>query len=1098
MKITKYNRKKNIASNSSNSESDNSIYFNQSKSSNTITTTDAIIIKEADGIDRTDEIQKAIIEAYNNKKKIIFDSGNFIVTRGIFLFDGIQIEGQGIYNTIIRTPFIQKAKYYSTDSADYEKAKIGEQLVEQSKGSFSTATQFNTSLPELSTIVANGHNRFYLGNGIVGFYDGDRDTNVNHPLYYPKPADENSEEYAEWKTWFARRDKIQKQGRYIGRTGREGYAGGLFLSCQNPDAKHTKDKNSAEYVYGLEGTYLHCGIRDVTIKDLTITTNSIDRGKDSAIDFDYDASLLKGKNQTYDSSCLKILLENLWLRDLGGYGYKVYRAVQNSIINCSVWRCAETGFKFDGVTSIQLTNCYANSCYIGGYSFSGVNYSTLNSCAADGCGQGYKFDNCNAITINSCGAEATRYLIKTEDDESEALQKGKSFAVSSSKGITFNSCYSFSFRNRDANTFDGFDNVEYDDTMNTSCHYYFSGEGNSNIYVNAPISKSMLRIRTTPFKKSSGEKCNYQGGTYDDSTSGSRIWQIQNFLVGSQYYVEDSSDAVPRINHSDDISKELTQNSIRCYNVDIYDPATIPNPLKNVNTAGKLLRGADGLGGWTKTVNGTTSNISLEEFENLFPLNGNLAYGQRELFWEWRNSLKLVQIDSETKGETTTIGFREYQNKDTIDWSAFTEEQWNNFTLDIVKDRNNIDRLDGLFNNQWISGGFYHSSDNHKVWDITDIGKVNSNGSRISINNVNTDYQEAVKIVGDGNKASLTVVGAVAPNEYSNDTEKKYDPTLQLLTAKSSLSLPSGYRTFTIKDSNFNETFAISGTKQDGRLIYNYRYPNGIISMNQNDIKGIGGVAVAENVPTSILSNKINQLITVLEKHGLLNKVDDKDRNITATINADNTKIEESSALLNFSVTANNIPIYKIGIAYSKTENPTYSNNHIEADSLSLTQTLQIPRDTDNNVYLRFYANSSSDSSESNRFYSEQFTITTDGSVIDSNGNTIIEGIKPYYNFKLESYAVDGTAVTVNISCDSNITLYRFGICYSNSTNPTYSNNYKIADGINGIQTIQFTRKLNVIRYFKMFVEISETPSESSRIYSEQYQINIDGTITKS
>ena len=72
-------------------------------------------------------------------------------------------------------------------------------LIFRDKKKYNTATDAK-NCPTLD--LKNGHNRFYLGDGAVGYYDGDRDKNKNHPLYYPN---DNSEE---WKQWDKERTKI--------------------------------------------------------------------------------------------------------------------------------------------------------------------------------------------------------------------------------------------------------------------------------------------------------------------------------------------------------------------------------------------------------------------------------------------------------------------------------------------------------------------------------------------------------------------------------------------------------------------------------------------------------------------------------------------------------------------------------------------------------------------------------------------------------------------------------------------------------------------------------------------------------------------------
>lgn len=120
--IQSFAKAKNTGSSGSSSKSSSS----QSSINNTSTsiTEDTINIFATSDQDMTEVIQSALDAAYTSGKKIVFGSGEFLVTRAVYIHDGTVIEGQGIYNTIIRTPFMKKPSYFEKDTLAYQKATV--------------------------------------------------------------------------------------------------------------------------------------------------------------------------------------------------------------------------------------------------------------------------------------------------------------------------------------------------------------------------------------------------------------------------------------------------------------------------------------------------------------------------------------------------------------------------------------------------------------------------------------------------------------------------------------------------------------------------------------------------------------------------------------------------------------------------------------------------------------------------------------------------------------------------------------------------------------------------------------------------------------
>lgn len=974
---------------------------NSSTSSSPIITpnqpTDYIYIESKPDTDQTEEIQNAFIEAYNTHKAIVFGPGEFTVTRSIYIFDGLHISGQGIYNTIFKTPFRKKSSYFKKGTEDYDKAVKAEQYcgINYYGKDLGTISGLNMNNTNKTVDLINGHNRFYLGDGTVGYYDGDRATNPDHPLYYPKPSSSATEELAKWNKWNEERLKIQRQGRCIGPTGRENYGEGLFKSSQKPGLKHELDKNSKAYSLERGTSIMHTGIRDVTIRDLCITTNSVDRGKDTCINFKYDASHLKGTYAEYDSSCLKIHLENVWMRDGGKNGYEVTRAVQHTFVNCSCWRLAEVGFYIDGVTSINFQSCYTNSCCITGYQIKGCNYSTLISCAADGCGVAYNIQGSHSIALVGCGAEATRYTVAYSLEEgTEQYQKGRSFSIRNSTDISLISPYSFAFRNRmDINSFYDTDDHTPDESFNTSRHVYVNSS--SGVIIQNPYFKSALRVRTTPFRNAAGDKCNINMGTYDDTVAGSRTWQAQQFLMGASYEVEGDSKVSIISNKSE---KELKQdNEIRCGNLDFYDPGTVANPLTSANTAGKTMSNRDGNGGWIITnMYGAPEPVTWYNFELLFPLNDTKNSGKRDKYWQWRNSLKLIKVYDDVKNGY--VGYKSVLGEGTINWSNVTEAQFNRFTLDVLKDRTNSEKLDG--DDSLYDYGTYmidevkYDQNLDPLYDQVTPAQINgipsytkayTYGNRIEVNNLDSQTNKKYTINAGDTKAVMTIVSNAV-----NPTNNKYDKILQLCYPIKKSQIPSGTTAFGVMDSNYYQLGGFSADP-DVNKILSYGDKGALISLLSRDNKvraAIDSFNTSANYSTTALAKQINAIIKCLEGHNLINTSTTvvtpdaststpdtgegtTDPEVTPTITLTETSRDDTNITLTITY-ENTGTVTQLGIVHSKTNSlPTYeSSTRITSSVLTSGATLVVPIETLQGRYCRAYMNNRNSSGTSTRYYS--------------------------------------------------------------------------------------------------------------------------------
>ena len=963
--IQSFAKAKNTGSSGSSSKSSTS----QSSINNTSTsiTEDTINIFATSDQDMTEVIQSALDAAYTSGKKIVFGSGEFLVTRAVYIHDGTVIEGQGIYNTIIRTPFMKKPSYFEKDTLAYQKATVALGYVTRDKKKYNTATDAK-NCPTLD--LKNGHNRFYLGDGAVGYYDGDRDKNKNHPLYYPN---DNSEE---WKQWDKERTKIQSQGRWVGLTGRENYSRGLIKSSQQPNLTYPET-----YKVNPNGTAF-TGVRDISISNICITTNSSDRGKDDAINFNYSPSSLTGSLSSYDSSVLNVSLSDVWLRDIGGNAYEAYRAVQNSFKNVGAWRVAESGFKILGVTSVNFTSCYCNSCLNAGYNLKGTSYSSLQACAADGCGVGYKLDNCNSVTLQGCGAEASRYTNTLSLDEEDGeididiLYRGNSYFVTDSNSIGLYNCYAFAFRGTILTSDDS--ELDIPDYSNTSRHIHIvrsKGVIAENCYL-----KSMQRIRTTPFRNSAG-KCSITQGKYDETDSNCRTWLVQTYLVGKQYEIVESDVSLVSNQSLEDLK---ATNSIRCSNLDFLDPGTVANP-NGYDTAGKTLSDRDGNGGWTRVVDGQTIPITMEDFEALFPLNATKKTGERTTYWEWRHSLILLRVYTETVGQQNFVGYRDKQPSGAIDWSTFN---YSPYRLDVIKDRTNTDRLDGNPDN-WGCGDFIESTSNIPIVNYIPATVNNySFGSRVAINNqykgsekIQSDAS-VVTIMGNQTKETLDQSGSVIS---SSD-----DDLLTMRFLKTKSRLIAGTMGLAVKDSDnyllgginaYNTKDSSGSVASDFILSFGQKNSlRNIISRRTSDYESIAHFSNTKATDILSLQKAVNEIITRLENHGLVNTyVAPPIQPTSFSITTSNYDATAKTIDVTYSYTAG-YDVYGSGIAYSSTNTtPTYSQNHIES-TLDSPVTVTLKLGNGLKRYVRIYLNKAEKTtSDSDREYSQTFTITNNG-----------------------------------------------------------------------------------------------------------------------
>lgn len=909
-------------------------------------------------VDSTEAIQHVIDLCYNLGKQVYISSGTYYIVRSLFVYDGIYIKGDGIYNTILKTPFAKSAEAINN--------------VNSSKGKYKTATITDALVPEFDYTI--GHNRFYVGDGQVGFYDSDRDTNPNHPLYYPYDGT------SAWTAWNNERSTIQNQGRFIGKTGREGYGYGLIKGSQNPNLFYENYTDKKPY---YRTGHIWSGVRNLKFEGIQINTNSSDRGKDSAINLEYDASTIPSSiRETCDSSVLNCSFENLYLFSIGNSGIRATRAVDFSIVNCYIRQCSEYGIYLNGVTSISISGCYANSCLESGYYLKGVNYSTISACAADSCAIGYNLKNCSGITLTSCGAEATRYQVASEGEDEDPY-KGRAFSITNCKGITLTSCYAMaSHLKMDNITATELDAIEgFSDSEWEKNRHVFINES-VDVSIIDPYFKSFQRIRSTPFRDSNNIKVNYKGGIYDATKSGSRYWEIHNYMVGAQYEIRgESSKHKVTIIASQTEEQLNSSNQIRTNNLDILDPGTVDNPL-GYNTAGKTISGNDGNGGWYTT---DGMQITFTNFEFIFPSNGTKAGLSRNAFWVWRNSLILIRKHTD---ETLNSHSNYFGYLDLIPFNENNPISWNNVsnqlklcTIDIVNDYSDGDFIDGSSDYFAYGKLFYESAYNpiaYKPKIMTPIPahvRTGYFGTRTIINS--NSYDNLPNVV---NKATMCIVGNSSKEEIIVDNSQKQEA----VDAGNVLSL------MTPEDlSNVNKTlFGVYDLKGTQYFAINSN-PSGILQSRGKSFISSESTALSEittlsdSATTTQIINKINSIINRLQIHGFIVQ-QNTTSNITFTFNDSDIKHNEDNSIsLRFTIESN-MPLYSIGAAYSKTnDSPTYSNNHVNANeyldtvvsgnSYLYNMIVTIPRnDTTTLVYVRFYAYNSSTIGASTRVYSEQ------------------------------------------------------------------------------------------------------------------------------
>lgn len=961
---------------------------------------------KADGVfDSTQAIQRTIDFAYNKQVEVVFQSGSYLVTRSLYVYDGIKLRGAGIYNTILKTLF-----------SDSYNAKNN---VAKTKGPGNTITA-NHGGPMKVIDYKDGHNRFYIGDGNIGYYDADRATNPQHPLYYPEPSN-LSKDHEIWVEWNNQRLKIESQGRFIGPTGREGYGGGLIKSSQHPGLRHTTLRTDPSYNPIHPGGTIHTGIRNVTISNMQINTNSINRGKDSAIDFKYDASAIPSTiRDTYDSSVLNCRFDNLYIFGCGKDGISATRAVDWTITNCYIRQCAETGINLDGVTSINISGVYANSCIESGYKLIGCNYSSITACAADSCGIAYNIKNCRSITLNSCGAEASRLRLITKENadmEQEVLFKGRSYAIVGCKGVTLNSCYGMAAHTQD--TIGAYVSFDVEDDLGDSgwehnsfvyCHQ------SSNVSINNCYFKAFRRIRSAPYRNDNNEKVSYTGGTYNPSVKGSRYWQLQNYLPGQVYeIIGDSSENNITIVTNDSEQKQQKELEIRWQNLDILDPGIVPNP-KGYDTAGKTISGEDGNGGWTYTTDsGEVLPLTKENFEVVCPINGKHSGGTRDMWWAWRNSLILLRIVTDEKmvdayGEKGNVGydtllFGNITEKFNIDWSdSYMANIIEKCSIDIVSQYSQSTMIDG--STQYYGyGNLYKTDYTESAYPIKSsmpipaAVKYNIAGDRISINT--NDYNNLPKNV---NKAALSISGNkdVQITEEIQTLIDEGKLTQESLVNGDVLSLwyPNSLKDtvkqmFGIYDKDGQCMFGISNDKKNGILtsVVNNKEHKFISPSNTNYISELTTSATSEAI-----INKINELIKRLKAHGFVDSVqegsevpevpeipgDDIGTFDPVTIEFTNYQSSNDELSINYSVTSLFNTIYKIGFAYSGTNTmPTTNQNSVVDDKMAsdtegknYVGSVTIPR-KGTNTYLRLYYETSPSGGASNRTYDSNVYVWT-------------------------------------------------------------------------------------------------------------------------
>ncbi len=818
-------------------------------------------------VDNSNAFQSAFSYCYEYKRKLMIPEGEYIFTRAVYIPDGLCLIGHGKYNTVLKTAFRKKAKYFKVGTEDYQKALIAESYVARDTGAvYNTATNPN-SVPELDLV--NGHNRFHIGDGSLGYYDDDRDTNPAHPLYYPNDGS------GSWTTWKAERDNIKAKGIWVGLTGRENYAKGLLKSTQKPGLIHTLDNTSSDYVRKRAGSIMHTGLRNVELRDFTVTTNSVDRSTDSAINFRYDASLIAPSlRETYDSSVLGIKLLNLNLEEIGGTGYEVTRAVQNTLTNITAKSCAGFGFYIDGVTSTNFESCYANSCLQTGYKLSGVNYSTLSGCAADGCSTAYSLYNCNGVNLLACGAESCRLLFDPEVT-TETVYKGRAYSIRNSKNVSLINCYSMTSRITVA-TIDGLD-ISADD-MNTdwneSRHIFV--DTCTDVLIVSPALKSFQRIRTTPFKLSDGSKCNVTGGIYDPTIQGSRVWQAQNFLIGAQYEIRGETTRINIVSAQDELSL-ASSSEIRTYNLDILDPGIVPHPDGH-STALKAMSGDDGNGGWSMLVNGVATKIGLSSFEFLYPLSNKT--GAYNKYWQWRNSLILLRkkddVSLSDPNNLSDLSFRGYVDVhnasvgNPVNWIAAMAGTMP-YKLDVVTDRDKTSRIDGS-SAMFGYGTFMYQQDiapiAYKVPVTNFLPAYTKNyvhGTRTKLN-----YDPSDTLDSTSNEA----VTMFHSNTFrlNESGVRKFDPVTISKLKESRHDLYNTDILQGIIDKDGYRLFALFGDDVDKKILGFGADDSSMTKFLSRDVAARTAIEPLDvnTVTNSKIVNRVNALINALVAHGLI------------------------------------------------------------------------------------------------------------------------------------------------------------------------------------------------------------------------------------
>lgn len=1040
--------------------------------------------------DDTAAIQSTIDAAFQQKKAVRIPAGTYRITRTLWVYDGIELRGDGIYNTIVQTA-------YGTNST--AKGYVGR----DKNKNYSTLTN-PSGIPSLD--VNNGHNRFYIGGGIVGFYDSDRDTNPNHPLYWPNDGSE------EWRSWKKERDKIVSRGSWVGLTGRENYGGGVFKSMQIPGLTYPSG-----YSHLHPSGPIWTGIRNVKFSDFQINTNGADRGRDSAIDFQYKASAIPpgSTRETYDSSVLNVQLYNMYLFSLGRSGYRATRAVDHTFIGCYVRQTASQGFYIDGVTSVFFTGCYANSCVEAGYALKGCNYCNLSSCAADSCSIGYNINNCNGITLNACGAEATRYQPAGEDEEEDPL-KGRAFSIQNSDGVSLVSCYAMTTHPQVYKEALEITDSEADESWNKSRHVYVNNS--KNVQVSYCHFKSFERARTNAYRNDNNEKCNYQGGIYDPTQPGSRYWQIQNYLVGAQYEVRSEDSSVQIVaSEKEDYLRKLSE--IRVGNLDILDPGIVPNPAAGFSTSGKTISGSDGNGGWTYTDPNTqvVSKITIENFEFVFPINGKKQYRSRDYFWAWRNSLKLVRKKNDTSLRTSypsryygymnvlcpsPINIESYFQNNPVNWGAVSSEDMDKFTLNVVTDYNSPGFIDGSKSLFTYGKLFYESLDSPiayapKIYSpIPAFVRDKPDGHRTALNTNSVDGIPSVL-----SKAAVMVVGN--ENRAATDETEEIIAGMVFSAVSKKKGAETDYTTVHSKFSNLNFTDILS-IYEKGRVFStgNARRVISRENLAYNPINRVVSGTTAEMVTA------LNKVIACLENHGLIEKTTEVSFGdpyaITFVENDRYTWSEDVSA------PAPGIAddeIKEIGFIWGLTpEGVTdqfdggiigsfvYQNNSYLTTFNMSVEYIQGHFTIENNqfqFYLRFYC----DYMYTKRIVSGIYKVIGDLSLgslsmsllgglsfsvptVNSVGNSS-DGISGHLSVYLNEVIEGGTTSVV-----------KKGVAFSsNSQEPTYVQNHLEFTG--DIAEVPFSSS-QTVRYIRFYVETVESATESNRIYSPSYVVNLN------